>query len=129
MYILLGTASPTLSLERVQPVHGPTCPGGDVVFVCNATFSSRFFSFQWRDPMNITTVAQFSYDQLPAPDIHFKGFVTTARAVPPDFTIHSTATLMGALLSHNNMVLQCWYTSLLFADETVTIAGCCCTYQ
>ena len=35
------------------------------------------------------------------------GFNTTASIIPPDYTLTSTATLSGALLSDNNITLQC----------------------
>ena len=35
------------------------------------------------------------------------GFSTTASIIPPDYTLTSTATLSGALLSDDNITLQC----------------------
>ena len=102
----------------LEAVHGPTCPGGIVEFVCN--ISSRTF-FAWRDPVNITAAATFFKNELPA-NKSFKDFIVAAHTVTPADFISSTATLMGALFTHNSMVLQCW-ASGLSANGTVTIAG------
>ena len=106
-----------------MPVYGASCPGGDVVFVCNITFSEATFALlQWRETVNFSPIAEFRYNGLPA-NKSIKGFIASARAVPPGITIHSTITLLGVLLFHHNMILQCWTIGPFAANETVTIAG------
>ena len=107
-----------IALQTVQPVHGATCPGGDVVFVCNITSRTVF---AWRYPLNITAAAIFFNNELPA-NKTLNDFVIAAHIETPNDFIYSTASLTGALLSHNNIVLQCWAPGLA-KNGTVTIAG------
>ena len=89
------------------------------VFVCN--INSRTY-LEWREPGNLSAVVAFLVSELPATKT-LNNFIVMARDGAPDYTIRSTATLMGALLSHNNMVLQCWVAGPVTANETVNIAG------
>ena len=90
------------------------------MLVCNITSGNMFFFLQWRTLANVT---RFPYDALPINNDHVDGFLITARAVTPAYTIHSTATLMGTLLSHNNMAIECSLLGAIPANWTLTIAG------
>ena len=48
-------------------------------------------------------------------------FVTTASIIPPDYTLTSIATLSGALLSHNNFVLECFLGTVMNPESSATI--------
>ena len=91
---------------ELSVVKGTACPGGDLEYTCTvSTTITMVFNMRWihsgsnvfylyTDPMSLTNQS-------------IAGFSTTASIIPPDYTLTSTATLSGALLSDDNITLQC----------------------
>ena len=95
------------SLE-LSVVKGTACPGGDLEYTCTvSTTTTMVFSIRWMH-LGSTIPVIFQYDEpITLTNQSIAGFSTTASIIPPDYTLTSTATLRGALLSDNNITLQC----------------------
>ena len=97
-----------LSSLNLNAVKGTACPGGELVYNCTVSSSTRMdFDIRWREAMTILPSVFYLYDQ-PLNNGSFGDFTTTASIIPPDYTLTSTATLRGAQFSHNNYVLECF---------------------
>ena len=88
-------------------VKGTACPGGDLEYTCTvSTTTTMVFSIRW---IHLGSTAVFyQYDEpVTLTNKNIAGFSTTVGIIPPDYTLTSTATLSGALLSDNIITLQC----------------------
>ena len=72
--------------------------------------------------MTISPGVLYLYDEPGTHTVNsFDDFMTTASIIPPDYTLTSTATLSGALLSHNNFVLECFLGTITNPESPDTI--------
>ena len=104
----VATASSNPPSLVLNVVKGSACPGGDLEYTCTASFTTTLFSLRWIESNNLASQIIHQYD---APETLtnncIAGFITTVSIIPPDYTLTSTATLSRALLSDDNITLQC----------------------
>ena len=68
-----------------------------------------------------STAVFYQYDEpVTLTNKSIAGFSTTANIIPLNYTLTSTATLSGALLSDDNITLQCQTFSPIIIDTIVT---------
>ena len=114
-------ANPSLVLNDVK---GPACPGGDLVYTCTASFTTTLFSLRWIQSNDLTGQIIYHYE-IPQTltNNSIAGFTTTVSIIPPDYTLTSTATLTRALLSDDNITLQCQLFTQSPVSEIVVTKG------
>ena len=91
-------------------VKGSACPGGDLEYTCTvSTTTTTAFVMRWSHLGSPTNTDVFYLYDEPGTltNKSIAGFNTTVSIIPPDYTLTSTATLRGAMLSNNNITLQC----------------------
>ena len=90
-------------------VKGTACPGGDLEYTCTgSTTTTMVFNMRWIHSGSTKTQVFYLYsDPMTLTNQSIAGFSTTVSIIPPDYTLTSTATLSGALLSDDNITLQC----------------------
>ena len=72
--------------------------------------------------MTVSPSILYLYDEPATHTVKsFADFSTTASIIPPDYTLTSIATLSGALLSHNNFVLECFLGTIMNPESPATI--------
>ena len=114
-------ASPSLVLNDVK---GTACPGGDLEYTCTASFTTTFFSLRWIESNNLASQIIYLYNfPETLTNNSIAGFTTTVSIIPPDYTLTSTATLSRALLSHDNITLQCQLFTQSPVSEIVVTKG------
>ena len=107
-------------------VDGTACPGGDLKYNCTVTATRVDFELRWKEAMTTTIIAQYVYDsQTSLIAQYHANFKFNATIIPPNYTLTSTATLSGALLSHNNITLECLLQGFnqLSLSDTIVTAG------
>ena len=100
-------AAPSLKLSVVK---GTTCPGGDLEYTCTAsTNTTSTFSMRWIHEVgsSLTQIFYLYNEPHTLTSKTIAGFTTTASRISPNYTLTSTASLSGALLSDDNITLQC----------------------
>ena len=122
--IILYIDHPALAANSLvlSAVKGTACPGGDLVYNCTVSSTSMQFTMRWREAMTVSPSVFYLYDE---PETHtvksLDDFTTTASIIPPNYTLTSIATLSGALLSHNNFVLECFLGTTMNPESPDTI--------
>ena len=93
--------------SSLSVVKGTACPGGDLEYTCTvSTTITMVFNIRWIHSGSTQVIYLYS-DPTTLTNQSITGFSTTVSVIPPNYTLTSTATLSGALLSHDNITLQC----------------------
>ena len=122
---VLATASSNPPSLVLNDVKGPACPGGDLEYTCTASFTTTLFSLRWIESNNLASQIIYLYNfPVTLTNNSIAGFNTTVSIIPPDYTLTSTATLSRALLSDDNITLQCQlFTQSPVSAEIVVTKG------
>ena len=122
--VQLATASSNPPSLVLNDVKGPACPGGDLEYTCTASFTTTLFSLRWIESYDLASQIQYLYNfPETLTNNSIAGFTTTVSIIPPDYTLTSTATLSRALLSHDNITLQCQLFTQSPVSEIVVTKG------
>ena len=94
-------------LVRVSPGQWPVCPGDDIVYQCTVNGSNLPFFF-WEESSSGHDSRQIPTNSKANTTGNFAIEVISTLPIPlKRWVVVSTATLRGALLSHNNLNIGC----------------------
>ena len=93
----------------LSAVKGTACPGGDLEYTCTvSTTITMVFNMRWQSGSIAENQVFYLYNQPSTlTNMSTADFTTTVSIIQSNYTLTSTATLSGALLSHNNITLKC----------------------